>query len=121
MVAIDHYFSDLVAANPQLRVRVANPDEMRSNRMNLTLDRIKHRVLDVELDVAEAVQGGVITALNEEAVVSAVLANKQGLNIAISYEAFAVNVRRDASRSHFCTPFMRNKSCTAMVKRAYCG
>ena len=68
MVAIDRYFSDLVAANPKLRVRVANPDEMRSNRMNLTLDRIKHRVLDVELDVAEAVQGGVITALNEEAV-----------------------------------------------------
>ena len=92
MVAIDRYFSDLVAANPKLRVRVANPDEMRSNRMNLTLDRIKHRVLDVELDVAEAVQGGVITALNEEAVVSAVLANKQGLNIAVSYEAFAVKM-----------------------------
>jgi phosphoketolase len=92
MVAIDRYFSDLVVANPRLRVRVANPDEMRSNRMNLTLDRIKHRVLDVELDVAEAVQGGVITALNEEAVVSAVLANKQGLNIAVSYEAFAVKM-----------------------------
>ena len=72
MVAIDRYFSDLVAANPNLRVRVANPDEMRSNRMNLTLDRIKHRVLDVELDNAEALEGGVITALNEEAVVSAV-------------------------------------------------
>lgn len=92
MVAIDLYFSDLVAANPKFRVRVANPDEMRSNRMNLSLDRIKHRVLDVELDVAEAVQGGVITALNEEAVVSAVLANKQGLNIAVSYEAFAVKM-----------------------------
>ena len=92
MVAIDKYFSDLVTANPELRVRVANPDEMRSNRMNLTLDRIKHRVLDVELDAAEAVQGGVITALNEEAVVSAVLANKQGLNIAVSYEAFAVKM-----------------------------
>jgi phosphoketolase len=92
MVAIDRYFSDLVAANSNLRVRVANPDEMRSNRMNLTLDRIKHRVLDVELDNAEALEGGVITALNEEAVVSAVLANKQGLNIAVSYEAFAVKM-----------------------------
>ncbi len=92
MAALDKWFDALVAANPAMRVRVANPDEMRSNRMNLTLERIKHRTLDIESDVAEAIDGGVITALNEEAVVSAVLANKQGLNIAVSYEAFAVKM-----------------------------
>ncbi|WP_249322144.1 xylulose 5-phosphate 3-epimerase [Halomonas sp. PGE1] len=92
MAAIDEAFAALVAANPGLRVRVGNPDEMRSNRLNLTLDRLKHRVTDPEPGVAEALDGAVITALNEEAVVSAALANKQGLNLVASYEAFAVKM-----------------------------
>ncbi|WP_445157968.1 xylulose 5-phosphate 3-epimerase [Halomonas sp. E14] len=92
MAAIDSLFCQLVEANPQLRVRVGNPDEMRSNRLNRTLDRLKHRVTDPEPEVAEALDGAVITALNEEAVVSAALANKQGLNLVASYEAFAVKM-----------------------------
>src|SRR5690606_36947329 len=40
----------------------------------------------------EAVDGAVITALNEEAVACAALANKQGLNAIVSYEAFAVKM-----------------------------
>ncbi|MFY0990386.1 xylulose 5-phosphate 3-epimerase [Halomonas sp. C05BenzN] len=92
MAAIDVAFSDLVAANPALRVRVCNPDEMRSNRLNRTLDRLHHRVTDPEPGVAEALDGAVITALNEEAVVSAALANRQGLNLVASYEAFAVKM-----------------------------
>ncbi len=92
MAAIDALFCQLVEANPQLRVRVGNPDEMRSNRLNRTLDRLKHRVTDPEAEVAEALDGAVITALNEEAVVSAALANKQGLNLVASYEAFAVKM-----------------------------
>lgn len=92
MAAIDEAFVALVAANPTLRVRVGNPDEMRSNRLNLTLDCLKHRVTDPEPGVAEALDGCVITALNEEAVVSAALANKQGLNLVASYEAFAVKM-----------------------------
>ncbi|QTF91435.1 xylulose 5-phosphate 3-epimerase [Halomonas sp. BM-2019] len=92
MAAIDEAFESLVEANPGLRVRVGNPDEMRSNRLNHTLDRLKHRVTDPEPGVAEALDGAVITALNEEAVVSAALANKQGLNLVASYEAFAVKM-----------------------------
>ncbi|MBA2778700.1 xylulose 5-phosphate 3-epimerase [Halomonas kenyensis] len=92
MAAIDDMFCRLVEANPELRVRVGNPDEMRSNRLNQTLDLLKHRVTDPEPGVAESLHGSVITALNEEAVVSAALGNKQGLNLVASYEAFAVKM-----------------------------
>ncbi|BFM10587.1 phosphoketolase [Simiduia litorea] len=92
MEAIDHWFSSLVIANPALRVRVGNPDEMRSNRLNKTLDLLAHRVTAPEAGIAERLDGSVITALNEEAVIAAALANKQGINMAASYEAFAVKM-----------------------------
>lgn len=92
MAAIDQAFVALVKANPALRVRVGNPDEMRSNRLNETLDLLQHRVTDPEQGIAESLHGSVITALNEEAVVCAALANKQGLNLVASYEAFAVKM-----------------------------
>lgn len=92
MDAVDRYFCDVVAANPQLRPRVGNPDELSSNRMIQTLAMLKHRVTAPEAGLAEAIDGAVITALNEEAVVSAALANKGGINIAVSYEAFAVKM-----------------------------
>lgn len=92
MAALDDYFCRLLKANPALRPRVGNPDEMRSNRLNVTLDYLKHRVTSPEAGGAEAVNGGVITALNEEAVVNAALANKGGINLVASYEAFAVKM-----------------------------
>ena len=92
MAAIDDVFAGIVAANPSLRVRVGNPDEMRSNRLNQSLDLLQHRVTHPELGIAESVHGSVITALNEEAVVCAALGNKQGLNLVASYEAFAVKM-----------------------------
>jgi phosphoketolase len=92
MAAIDTSFVALVTANPHLRVRLGNPDELRSNRLNSTLDLLKHRVVAPEAGIAEAVDGAVITALNEEAVACAALANKQGLNLIVSYEAFAVKM-----------------------------
>lgn len=92
MAGIDEYFVELVKANPQLRPRVGNPDEMRSNRMNATLDLLKHRVTSPEAGLAEAIDGPVITALNEEAVVCSALGNKGGLNLVVSYEAFAVKM-----------------------------
>ncbi|WP_375177352.1 xylulose 5-phosphate 3-epimerase [Marinobacter mobilis] len=92
MAAIDELFVELVQRNPQLRVRLGNPDELRSNRMNRTLDVLKHRVLRPEQGVAESLHGSVITALNEEAVISAVLGNKGGINLAVSYEAFAMKM-----------------------------
>jgi phosphoketolase len=92
MDAIDRYFVQLVGANPALRPRVGNPDELRSNHMGRTLDLLKHRVNRPEPGAPEAVDGAVITALNEEAVIGAVLGNKAGLNLAVSYEAFAVKM-----------------------------
>ena len=92
MAAIDDWLVALVQANPQHRVRVGNPDEMRSNQLNRSLDLLQHRVTAPEAGVAEGLLGSVITALNEEAVVSAALANKQGINLAVSYEAFAVKM-----------------------------
>ncbi len=92
MAAIDEWFVQFVKQNAHMRVRVGNPDEMRSNRMNKSLDYLKHRVTSPESGVAESLHGSVITALNEEAIVSAALANKQGINLAVTYEAFAVKM-----------------------------
>lgn len=92
MAGIDEYFVATVSANPGLRPRVGNPDELRSNRLDHTLDRLKHRVHEPEPGVAEACDGAVITALNEEAVVCAALANKGGINLVVTYEAFAVKM-----------------------------
>jgi phosphoketolase len=92
MGALDGAFAAIIQANPQLRPRVGNPDELRSNRMGQTLDLLKHRVFTPEPGLAEAVDGAVITALNEEAVVSAALGNKGGINLVVSYEAFAVKM-----------------------------
>ncbi|MFC3068448.1 phosphoketolase family protein [Phenylobacterium soli] len=92
MDALDAWVVGLVDANPGLRPRVGNPDELRSNHMGRTLDRLKHRVNRPEPGAAEAIDGAVITALNEEAVCGAALGNKGGLNLIISYEAFAVKM-----------------------------
>ena len=92
MYAVDATFLATVQANPHLRPRVGNPDEMRSNRMQSTLDALKFRVTDPEPGIPEDINGAVITALNEEAVASAALANKGGINIIVSYEAFAAKM-----------------------------
>ncbi len=89
MVALDQAFCAIVRANPELRPRVGNPDELSSNRMNATLELLRHRVTEPEAGVAEDVHGAVITALNEEAVVCAAIGNKGGINIVVTYEAFA--------------------------------
>lgn len=92
MAAVDDVFVATVQANPHLRPRVGNPDEMRSNRLHKTLERLKFRVTDPEAGVPEAIYGAVITALNEEAVCSAALANKGGINLVASYEAFGIKM-----------------------------
>jgi phosphoketolase len=89
MDAADQVFAAIVAANPHLRPRVGNPDEMKSNRLLRTLELLKFRVTEPEPGIPEDVHGSVITALNEEAVVCAALANKGGINLVHTYEAFA--------------------------------
>jgi phosphoketolase len=92
MAAVDQAFLAIVEANPQLRPRVGNPDEMRSNRMLRTLERLRFRVTAPEPGIPEAIDGAVITALNEEAVACAALANKGGVNIIVTYEAFGAKM-----------------------------
>lgn len=92
MAAVDQGFVAVVRANPHLRPRVGNPDEMRSNRMVKTLEALKFRVSAPEPGIPEGHDGAVITALNEEAVVAAALANKGGVNIIVTYEAFGMKM-----------------------------
>lgn len=92
MSAVDETFLAVVRANPALRPRVGNPDEMRSNRMVATLEALKFRVTAPERGLPEAVEGAVITALNEEAIVCAALGNKGGVNIVVTYEAFGMKM-----------------------------
>lgn len=91
MAALDRFFVGLTQANPGLRPRVGNPDELASNRLGGVLKALKHRVSEPEGEL-EAVDGKIITALNEETVVSACLANQGGLNLVASYEAFCVKM-----------------------------
>jgi phosphoketolase len=93
MAAVDDGFLAWAQANPHLRPRVGNPDEMRSNRMQRTLDALKFRVSDPEPGIPEALDGAVIAALSEEAVASAALGNKGGINIIVTYEAFGAKMQ----------------------------
>ncbi len=107
MYAVDAMFLATVQANPHLRPRAGNPDEMRSNRMLRTLDALKFRVTDPEFrDVPEDTHGAVITVLNEEAVAAAALANKGGINIIVTYEAFGAKmhgvVRQEVIFANHC-------------------
>lgn len=92
MAAIDAWFVAFAQANPSHRFRIGNPDELKSNQMGGTLDLLKHRVNRPEAGAPESIHGAVITALNEEAAIGAALGNKGGLNLAVSYEAFAVKM-----------------------------
>ncbi len=92
MQAVDAMFLAAVQANPHLRPRIGNPDEMRSNRMIKTLESLKFRVTDPEPGIPEDLHGAVITALNEKAVASAAVANKGGINLIHTYEAFGMKM-----------------------------
>ena len=111
MNAVDDVFIATVQANPQLRPRVGNPDEMKSNRMVKTLEALKFRVTAPEEGVPESALGHVITALNEEAVASAALANKGGINIIVTYEAFGAKmhgvVRQEIIFANHCNELGR--------------
>ena len=92
MTALDQWFVEFAKANPDMRMRIGNPDELASNKMGGTLALLKHRVNEPEAGVPEDLHGAIITALNEEAVAAAALGNKGGLNLVVSYEAFAVKM-----------------------------
>ncbi len=92
MKGVDAQFVATVEANPHLRARVGNPDEMKSNRLKKTLKHLKFRVTEPEDGIPESLEGGVITALNEEAVACAALANKGGISLIDSYEAFGAKM-----------------------------
>jgi phosphoketolase len=113
MRAVDNMFADIVRLNPHLRPRVGNPDEMRSNKLQETLDSLKFRVTDPEPGIPEEIHGAVITALNEEAVASAGLANKGGINIIHTYEAFGMKmhgvVRQEIIFANHCNEIGRTQ------------
>jgi phosphoketolase len=92
MHAVDAMFLATVRANPHLRPRVGNPDEMRSNRLISSLEALKFRVTDPEPTMPEDVHGAVVTVLNEAAVASAALANKGGINLIATYQAFGTKM-----------------------------
>jgi len=92
MAGLDEAFCQIVGDNPRLRPRLGNPDELTSNGMLKAQALLEHRVTDPDRGGAESVQGKIITALNEEAVVNAALGNKLGINLVVTYEAFAVKM-----------------------------
>lgn len=89
LAALDDCFVDLVDANPHLRPRVGDPDTLGDQDMGRTLARLKRRASRPRPGTHDAVGGGVVTAPSAEAACAAALANKGGLNLIVSYEAFA--------------------------------
>lgn len=96
MDAVDEGFLAAVHANMNLRPRIGNPDEIRSNRMLHTLNELSFRVSDTEKGSSESPLGQIITALNEEAVAGAAFGNKGGINMIVTYEAFAAKMFGEA-------------------------
>lgn len=92
MDAIDEMFHHTAMLNPHLRVRIGNPDEMLSNRMNDSLAYAEFRAVESEAGNHESFTGNVISALNEEAVAAAAFGNKGGLNLIVTYEAFGAKM-----------------------------
>lgn len=92
MDGIDGYFCAIINANPQLRPRVGDPGVISGTHLNKTLDLLKYRVTPPYAGTAEALEGCVITARNEESIVCAALANKAGVNLVACHEAFAVKM-----------------------------
>ncbi len=92
MEAIDDGFLNIVKHNPSLRPRIGNPDELRSNKMIHSLENLEFRVVKKAKDKEESSLGKIITALNEEAIAGAAFGNKGGINIIVSYEAFASKI-----------------------------
>jgi phosphoketolase len=112
MHALDDFMVALIHANPGLRVRVGNPDELASNKMGGTLNLLGHRVSRPEPGAPESVLGSVITALNEEAVAGAALGNKGGLNLLVSYEAFALKMLGALRQDILFARHQREQGCT---------
>jgi phosphoketolase len=96
MEAIDLGFVRIVKANPKLRPRVGNPDEIRSNKMVETLEYLKFRAESPEGGNTESISGKIITVLNEEAIAGAAFGNKGGINIIVTYEAFGAKIFGEA-------------------------
>jgi phosphoketolase len=96
MDAIDRVFLETCRANPELRPRVGNPDEMKSNRMADTLEALEFRSTKPEGDLEESIYGDIITVLNEEAVAAAAFGNKGGINLIVTYEAFGAKMLGEA-------------------------
>lgn len=106
MDAIDGGFLAIVKSNSHLRVRIGNPDEISSNKMNDALESLKLRVVDSEVGAKESVLGKIITALNEEAVAAAAFGNKGGINLIVTYEAFGTKMLGEARQEII---FSKNK------------
>jgi phosphoketolase len=111
MHAVDAMFLATVQANPDLRPRVGNPDEMRSNRLIRSLDALKFRVTDPEPTIPEDIHGAVITALNESAVASAALANKGGINLIATYQAFGTKMHGVVRQEIIFTNHCKEMGC----------
>jgi hypothetical protein len=115
-------FVAMVKANPHLRPRVGNPDEMRSNRLLQTLETLKFRVTDPEPGIPESVQGNVITALNEEAVASAALANKGGVNLDPHLRGVrSQNAWRGSPGNHLCQELRQGWTGAELALSASCN
>ena len=111
MFAVYSMFVAITRANSHLRPRVGNPDEMRSNRLIKTLEALNFRVTEPEPTIPEDIHGSVITALNEEAVAAAALANKGGINLIATYEAFGAKMHGVVRQEIIFANHCEEKAC----------
>ncbi len=118
MAAIGAWVCALVRANPGHRFRVGNPDELKSNGMGGTLDLLKHRANRPEPGNPEAVDGAVITALNEEAVIGAALGNKGAYRSPSPTRRSRSRCWGDSPGDRLRTPARRGRAAAGLDRRA---
>ncbi|MBI43121.1 xylulose 5-phosphate 3-epimerase [Marinobacter lutaoensis] len=86
LAAVDHFFTALTAANPGLRPRVANLEDVAGRRLPQMVAALQYRAPDPD-PPRESPTGRIITTGHAEAALAACLANQAGLNLVLSYEA----------------------------------
>ncbi|MGM0632858.1 MAG: hypothetical protein ACQETO_06745 [Pseudomonadota bacterium] len=87
LIWIDEWFCRLAESNPDYRVRVGDVTGSRRCRLNRTEDVLYRRMVPGQGSVAGSLTGSVVAGLDEEAVLSAVFANRQGLGLGICRES----------------------------------
>lgn len=92
MEALDAWFVECLAANPDLRAHVGSLGDLGGNQLGRTLERLCYRANLTDETRAESIDGGIIAARHAGAVSAGAFGNKGGINLIVSNEDLATKL-----------------------------